>query len=69
MTTFEFEQIEGVPDRAFVEVDGKYSVVIVRTDEGITIDVYPKDWDAPIDTMGVCDNDVTAMEQEAEEAA
>jgi hypothetical protein len=69
MSTFAFEQIDGLPDRAFVEVDGRYSVVLIRTDEGIIIDVYPKDWDCPIATMGVCDNDVAALEQEPEEEA
>jgi hypothetical protein len=67
MSTFLFQQLDEMDDRAFVEVDDKYSVVIIRTDEGIIIDVYPKDWDAPIDTMGVHDHDVADMEHEAKE--
>ena len=65
MTKFIYEYIAALPDRAFVEVDDTYSVVIIRTDEGIIIDVYPKDWDAPIDTMGVHDHDVANAESEA----
>jgi hypothetical protein len=64
MITFEFEQIEAVPDHAFIDVDGKYNVVIIRTDEGIIIDVYPKGWDAPIDSMGVHDHDVVETAEE-----
>jgi hypothetical protein len=69
MSTFEFEQVETLNDRAFVEVDGKYSIVIIRTDEGIIVDVYPKDWDEPIDTMGVHDHDVADAERDGEEVA
>lgn len=58
MADFDFERIDDLPDRAYVRVDDKYDIVIIRSDEGIIIDVYPKDWDYPIDTMGVCDNDV-----------
>lgn len=46
------------PDRAYVMVDGKFDVAIIRTGEGIVIDVYPKDWIDPIDTMTVWDDDV-----------
>jgi hypothetical protein len=31
------------PDRAYVLVDGKFDVAIIRTDEGVVVDVYPKD--------------------------
>ena len=31
------------PDRVYVLVDGKFDVAIIRTDEGIVVDVYPKD--------------------------
>ena len=69
MTTFKFKEFPGAPDRAFVEVDGKYQVAVIRTDEGLVVDVYPKDWDAPIDTMTVFDSDVADAESDGEEAA
>jgi hypothetical protein len=64
MADFEFEQVDDLPDRGYVRVDGRYDIAIVRTDEGIIIDVYPMDWDYPIDTMGVCDNDIAKAEDE-----
>jgi hypothetical protein len=68
MATFQFEhRAQDLPDRAFVDVDDKYNVVIIRTDEGLIVDVYPKDWDCPIDTMGVCDNDVANLESQEDQ--
>ena len=61
MTTFEFESLPRQDDRCFVDVDGKYNVVIIRIDEGLIVDVWPKDWDSPIATLGVCDNDVAGL--------
>lgn len=56
----------GNPDRSYVLVDGKFDVAIIRTDEGIVIDVYPKDWIDPIDTMTVWDEQVAEAAAEAE---
>ena len=53
------------PDRAYVLVDGKFDVAILRTGEGIVIDVYPKDWIDPIDTMTVWDEQVAELERAA----
>ena len=53
------------PNRAYVLVDGKFDVAIVRTGEGIVIDVYPKDWIDPIDTMTVWDEQVAELEHDA----
>ena len=39
-------------------VDGRFDVAILRTDEGIVIDVYPKDWIDPIDSLTVWDEQV-----------
>ena len=51
-------QQDGMHDRAHVDVDGKYDVVVIRADEGIVIDVYPEGWDSPLDTFTVWDDDV-----------
>ncbi len=53
------------PDRAFLLVDGLYDVAIIRTPEGIVIDVYPKGWIDPIDTLTVWDEQVAATHQDA----
>ena len=58
MTAFAFEQMDGVPDRAWVDVDDRYSVVIIRTDEGLIIDVWPAGWDVPFGTLSIHDHDV-----------
>jgi hypothetical protein len=40
---FEFtHEPEENPDRAYVMVDGKFDVKIIRTDEGVVVDVYPR---------------------------
>jgi len=54
------------PYRAYVRVDGTFDVAIIRTDEGVVVDVYPKDWDFPIDTMTVWDDEVAEAMAEAE---
>jgi hypothetical protein len=54
------------PDRAYVLVDGLFDVAILRTGEAIVIDVYPKDWIDPIDTMTVWDEQVAEALADAE---
>jgi hypothetical protein len=64
---FEFEHLPlENADRAYVLVDGALDVKIVRTGEGIVIDVYPKDWIDPIDSLTVWDEDVTRALAEAD---
>lgn len=68
MATFNFEHhAEDLPDRAFVEVDDTYNVAIIRTEEGLVIDVLPKDWDFPVETFTVWDDDVAELNRQAEE--
>jgi hypothetical protein len=45
-------------DRVYVVVDGKFDVAIIRTDEGIVVDVYPKDEFQTIATTYAFDSDV-----------
>jgi hypothetical protein len=54
------------PDRAYVLVDGIYDVAIIRTGEGIVINVYPKDWIDPIDTLTIWDEQVAATHEDGE---
>ena len=56
---FEFtHEPQDTADRAYVMVDGKYDVYLKRTAEGVVIDVYPKDWIDPIDSLTVWDDEV-----------
>ena len=67
MATFTFEhRPQELPDHAIVEVDGKYSIAVIRTDEGLVIDVLPKDWDWPVDTFTVWDDHVADLENQDE---
>jgi hypothetical protein len=69
MSVFKFEQMERMADRAFLDVDGKYSVTIIRTDEGLIIDVLPQDWQFPSDTFTVWDDDNRLDDDSEEDAA
>jgi hypothetical protein len=45
-------------DRVYVLVDGKFDVAVIRTDEGVVVDVYPKDGFETIATTFAFDSDV-----------
>ena len=45
-------------DRVYVMVDGKFDVAIIRTDEGVVVEVYPKDGFETIATTSVYDADL-----------
>lgn len=67
MAKFQYEQTEQQDDRVHVTVDGRYSLTIIRSDEGLIIDVWPiqngEFWDHPYDSFQVFDNDVVSLEQ------
>jgi hypothetical protein len=71
LAEFEYERIEGLSDRCFVTIDKRYHLAIIRTDEGIIVDVWPIDsgetWDHPYDSFQVFDND-TAVDAETTDA-
>jgi hypothetical protein len=45
-------------DRVYVLVDGKFDVAIIRTGEGVVVDVYPKDGFDTVATTYAYDSDV-----------
>jgi hypothetical protein len=45
-------------DRVYVLVDGKFDVAIIRTNEGVVVDVYPKDEFELVATTFAFDSDV-----------
>jgi hypothetical protein len=57
------------PDRAYVLVDGLADVKIVRTGEGIVIDVYSDDGIDVIGTLAVWNEDLAKPEPDAAEGA
>jgi hypothetical protein len=52
-------------DRVYLSVNNLFEVRIVRTDEGIVIDVFPSDdsvqFDEPVATTYAYDNEVTSI--------
>jgi hypothetical protein len=53
------------PDRVYVLVDGKFDVAIIRTDEGVVVDVYPKDGFETIASTYAFDSDCEQSEDAA----
>ena len=45
-------------DRVYVMVDAKFDVAIIRTDDGVVVDVYPKDGFETIATTSAFDADI-----------
>jgi hypothetical protein len=72
MAKFEHEQVAGLDDRFFVTIDNRYELSIIRTDEGLIVDVWPINqgeyWDAPYDSFQVFDAD-TVVDEDAAEVA
>jgi hypothetical protein len=71
MTAFNIDLITGQPDRICVEVARRFNIVIVRTEDGLDLHVYPRRngelWDAPFTTFEVDETEILALEQEMEE--
>lgn len=65
MTTFHAEQEEGDSNRFFVLVDEKFDVRIIRTDEGLVVDVYPYDGAKSVASTYAFDSDVESDEEAA----
>jgi hypothetical protein len=63
MATFTFKKDPDPQwdDRRFVTIDGRYTMAIVRTHDGLLIDVWPINggevWDMPCTTVKILDTD------------
>jgi hypothetical protein len=70
MTHFNIEQLTDQPDRIYVEIDHRFNIVLQRTEDGLTLHIYPltkgEIWDAPFDTFEVDEAEIVALEQEME---
>jgi hypothetical protein len=68
MTHFNIDQTTDQPDRIFVEVDRRFDVAIIRTDDGLELRIYPRTdgelWDAPFITFTVAEAEIIALEKE-----
>jgi hypothetical protein len=69
MTTFDFELSDHHSlDRAFVTVDDRFDVAIIRTADGLTIEVRPitdgAPWIDPCDRLEVDEGEIRDLERE-----
>jgi hypothetical protein len=64
MARFEVEKDEE-PNRMYVMVDDKFDVRIIRTDEGIVVDIYPYDGMDAVASTYAFDSEVEGEEKAA----
>lgn len=68
MIDFSIDLNAELPDRIFVEVDGRFNVALERTDTGLAIRIYPRTvgvlWDSPYTTFEVDEQEILALEKE-----
>ena len=66
MTEFTTRVITEQPDRAFLQIDDRFEVVIVRNDDGIELRIYPITlghlWDFPFQTFTVIEDEIAVLE-------
>ena len=71
MTHFNIDLKTARPDRVFVEVDCRFDVAIIRTEIGLTLQVFPRTdgelWVEPFTAIEVDEAEITALETEMEE--
>ncbi len=68
MTAFNIDLNTEQPDCIYVEVEHRFNVVIERTEDGLSLRVYPRTdgelWDYPIDAFEVDEVAIRALEAE-----
>ncbi len=71
MAKFSVQHTDGLPDRVFAMVDDRYDVAVIRTDTGLTLEVYPvtegEVWCEPVATFEINDAEIAKLETEMEE--
>jgi len=70
MSKFKFEFSDYQLDRAFVTIDNRFDVALIRTDDGLRIHVYPitdgQVWDDPCERFEVDEDEIRELERELE---
>lgn len=71
MTAFNIDLNTGQPDRIYVEVDRRFDVAIERTENGLSLRIYPRTdgelWCEPFTTFEVDEDEIVELEQQMEE--
>lgn len=72
MAKFSIQHTDALPGHVFAMVDDRYDVAIIRTESGLTLEVYPVSdgevWCEPIATFEVDDAQITELETQKEES-
>jgi hypothetical protein len=68
MTKFSTQHNTEMPDRVCVVIDDRLDVTLIRTEDGLRIEVYPitggEVWDDPFDRFAVDEDEIRGLEQE-----
>jgi hypothetical protein len=68
MTKFHYDLSDYQLDRAFVTVDDRFDVALIRTEDGLKIEVYPitdgEVWNDPCDRFEVDEEEILELERE-----
>jgi hypothetical protein len=68
MTKFNTQYSDDRPDRVFVTVDNRFDVAVIRTEDGLHLQVYPitdgEIWDDPFERFEIDEDEVRALEKE-----
>ena len=60
MATFEYTLSDYDIDRAYVLVDDIFDISMLRTEEGLIVDVFQKDESELLATLAICDRDIVS---------
>jgi hypothetical protein len=68
MTAYNIDLITDQPDRIYVDVDRRFNVVIIRTEAGLELRIYPRTdgelWDDPFITFEVDETEIATLERD-----
>jgi hypothetical protein len=68
MAKFNIQYSGDRPDHVFVAIDNRFDVALIRTEEGLRINVFPitdgQVWDDPVERFEVSESEVQELELE-----
>ena len=68
MTKFSIQHNTGLSDRVFVAIDDRFDIALIRTEDGLSIEVYPitngQVWCDPCDRFEVDEDEIRELERE-----
>jgi hypothetical protein len=68
MAKFNVQYSDDRPDRVFVAIDNRFDVALIRTEDGLRLNVFPitdgQVWDDPFERFEVDESEIRQLEQE-----